>query len=163
MFRRTTTCARNRHPEFRVCYDPSIIIDPDIGCFLESLEWAVANGERYSGGQTFQIGWMVTMIQENDEGTLSILEPDMKQMPIAWIDSVNHTLVHLRRQKDVCESVLPAQELSFPSTRQSAIICTQLGKDKGFILDRKEPAGRDSVGLLGVTATTITTTMARYG
>jgi hypothetical protein len=87
---------------------------------------------------------MLTMIRKNDEGTLSVLESDMVQMPIAWIDSVNNTLVHLRRQKDVCESLDPVQDLTFPSLLQSAIICKNLGKTKTFIMDRQPPKDNDS-------------------
>jgi hypothetical protein len=144
MIQRTSTCARFEHPEFRICFDPKIAIEPDVQWFLHGLEQSVANGERFSNGQTFQVGWMLTLIRENEEGSLSILEPDMKQFPIAWVDSVSHTLSQLRTQKDVVESVLPADELCFPSILESAIICNRLGKTHNLLMDRSTLSNRDS-------------------
>jgi hypothetical protein len=65
-------------------------------------------------------------------------------IPVQWFDGVTQTLAQLRRQKDVCESVLETRSLCFPSMRQSAIICNQFGRKPGFVSDRAEPSASDS-------------------
>ena len=141
----TTSCRRHAHPEFRVTYDPAVVpVEEDVRWFLAGLEKSVAAGERFTDGQTFQVGWMVTLLRDSGPGFLSILEPDMRQMPVAWIDSVSQTLAHLRVQKDVCESVLSAEDLSFPSAQEAALICTRLGRTQRMVMERSEPQGADS-------------------
>jgi hypothetical protein len=140
MIERTASCHRHSHPEFRISFDPSIVIEPDVQWLLHVLDDAVSRGERFADGETFQVGWMFTTIRQNEEGTLSILEPDFSpQIPIAWIDSVTHTLRHLRAQRDVCESVLPSDLMNFPSLRQSAIVCSRLRDAETFMMSREEP------------------------
>jgi hypothetical protein len=135
--RRTTNCHRHGHAEFRIQYDPKVVpVENDVRWFLAWLEEAVARGQRFVDGQTCQVGWLITQIRAIDDGSLAIWEPDMKEVPVAWIDSVSHTLHHLRLQKDVCESVLNASDLSFPSMRQSAIVCTRLGPVGSIRMDR---------------------------
>jgi len=143
--RQTTSCRRHRHPEFRITYDPALVpVEDDVRWFVGWLEEAVAGGERFADGQTCQVGWIVTEVRAGSDGSLALWEPDMRQMPIAWVESVSYTLAHLRRQKDVCESVLAADELSFPSMLQSAIICTHLGQTEGVVMERSKPSGSDS-------------------
>jgi len=141
----TTSCRRHRHPEFRITYDPALVpVEDDVRWFVGWLEEAVAGGELFADGQTCQVGWIVTEVRAGPDGCLALWEPDMRQMPVARVESVSYTLAHLRRQKDVCESVLAARELSFPSMLQSAIICTRLGKTEGVVMERSEPSGSDS-------------------
>jgi len=142
---RTTSCHRHRHPEFSVTYDPGVVlVEDDVRWLLGSLEEKVAAGERFADGETFQVGWVTTQIRAGADGRLVIWEPDMVQVPVAWAESVSSTLAHLRRQKDVCESVLTAGDLSFPTMRQSALVCTRLGQTPGGVMERTLPAGTDS-------------------
>jgi hypothetical protein len=148
---RTTTCARLGHPEFRIAYDPAIVVIADDAKWLLGwLEESVAQGTRYVAGQTCQIGWITTEVRL-DGDDLSIWEPDMRRLPIEWSESVSHTLAHLRIQKDVVESVLGPGDLSFPSMRESAIICDRLGQGEGIVMERVEPAGADSGWFFGCT------------
>jgi hypothetical protein len=141
----TTSCRRHRHPEFRITYDPALVpVEDDLRWFVNWLEEAVAGGERFADGQTCQIGWVVTEIRATEDGSLALWEPDMSQIPIARVESVSHTLAHLRLQKDVCESVLSPAELSFPSMLQSAIICTRLGQTEVVVMERSAPSGSDA-------------------
>lgn len=144
MIRQTQTCRQHQHPEFRLTVDPKVGVEPDVDWFLRNLEDSVAQGKRYADGETFQIGSMFTLIRSNDDGTLSILEPDMIEMPVKWVDSISWTLAILRLQKDVVESVLSSDDMSFPSMLQSCIVCNRLKSDEEFVLDRTEPAGLDS-------------------
>jgi hypothetical protein len=142
---RTKTCRRHGHPEFRISYDPAVVVVPeDVKWLLGWLEKTVADGTRYTPGQTCQVGWMVTEVRQHEDGELSIWEPDMRHLPIEWADSVSYTLAHLRAQKDVVESVLGADDMTLPSIRQSAIMCTRLGRDEGMVLERVAPSGADS-------------------
>jgi hypothetical protein len=142
---RTTSCRRHRHPEFRITYDPALVpVEGDARWFVGWLEEAVAGGERFAAGQTCQVGWVVTEFRASENSTLALWEPDMWQFPVAWVESVSYTLAHLRRQKDVCESVLTADDLLFPSMLQSAIICTRLGQTPGVVMERSAPSASDS-------------------
>jgi hypothetical protein len=149
---RSTACQRHGHPEFRVTYDPVLVpVADDVLWFVNWLEEAVAGGEHFADGQTCQVGWMVLQVRAGDAGMLTLWEPDMRQMPVAWIESVSYTLSHLRVQKDVCESVLTAGDLSFPSMLQSTIICTRLGQTDGVLMERTAPQGTDSGWFCGCT------------
>lgn len=146
---RTTTCARHGHPEFRIAYDPTIVaIEDDVKWFLGWLEESVAGGAQYAAGQTCQIGWAITEVR-HDGDDLWLWEPDMRHLPIAWSPSVSSTLAHLRLQKDVVESVLSPDELSFPSMRESAIICDRLGQGEDLVMERVDPAGAHSGWFIG--------------
>jgi hypothetical protein len=148
----TTSCRSHQHPEFRITYDPAIVpVENDVRWFAGWLEEAVAGGKRFSAGQTCQVGWLVTEVRDAGDGQLTIWEPDMRQMPVAWVESVSSTLSHLRRQKDVCESVLAGDEISFPSMLQYALICTQFGRTDCVLMDRQAPEGADSGWFLGCT------------
>jgi hypothetical protein len=142
---RTTLCLRHQHPEFRITYDPALVpVEDDARWFVAWLEEAVAGGKRFAAGETCQVGWVVTEVRADQDGTLALWEPDMRQFPVAWVESVSFTLAHLRLQKDVCESVLAGGELLFPSMCQSAIICTRLGQTDGVVMERCSPSGSDS-------------------
>ena len=139
---RTTNCARHGHPEFQLVYDPEMVaIDDSVRWFAGWLEESVAQGTCYTAGQTCQIGWSVTEVRQRDDGDLTLWEPDMQHMPIVWSESVSRTLSHLGLQKDVVESVLDAEDSSFPSLRESAVICTRIGQSKGVVMERTKPSG----------------------
>ncbi len=141
----TTSCRGRGHPEFRITYDPDLVpVEDDVRRFVAWLEEAVAGGERFAAGQTCQVGWVVLEVRAGQDDTLTLWEPDMRQLPLARVESVSHTLAQLRRQKDVCESLLAADDLSFPSMLQSAIVCTRLGRTAGITMARDAPAGADS-------------------
>jgi hypothetical protein len=142
---RTTSCSLHGHPEFQINYDPAIVkVKGDARWLVDWLEEAVARGERFTHGQTVQVGWGIAQVHAISDGALELQEPDMQQFPIAWAASVSQTLAHLRQQKDVCESVLTGNDLLFPSMLQSAIICTQLGKTREIVMERQVPSGSDS-------------------
>jgi len=142
---RTSTCHKHGHPEFRLTYDQAIspILD-DALWLLRWLEESVAAGTRFVAGQTCQFGWMLTIVQLHESGDLTLCEPDMQSLPIQWSQGISLTLAHLRLQKDVVESVLSSEEVSFPSMRQSVLVCTRLAKNEGVVMERAEPNITDS-------------------
>jgi hypothetical protein len=149
----TTLCRSYGHPEFRISYDPALVsVEDDARWLISWLEEAVASGEQFTVEQTVQVGWMILLVRALEDGVLSLWEPDMRDMPIAWVESVSRTLAYLRLQKDVCESVLDADDISFPSLQQTAIICKRVGQTKGVFMERLEPTSRlDSGWFYGCT------------
>lgn len=152
-FVRTKSCHRHGHPEFRIAYDPSIVlVADDVDWFVSWLEESVAQGTRYKPGQTCQVGWITTEIRQRPDGDLCIWEPDMQQRPVVWQESVSRTLADLRMQKDVVESVLDAADMAIPSMRQSAIVCTRFGEDDNIVMERRAPDGTVSGWFFGCIA-----------
>lgn len=142
-FLRTMTCAQHGHPEFRISFDSAVAAN-DAKWLLGWLEESVAEGTRFEIGQTCQVGWVVTEVRQHESGDLILWEPDMRSLPVQWSAAVSYTLAHLRVQKDVAESVLGAEDLLFPSMRQSALICTRLAENKDVVMERAESNGADS-------------------
>jgi hypothetical protein len=125
------------------------VIDPDVNWLAGFLSKNVASGTQYKPGELVQIGWVILKIQTNEEGTLSLLEPDFVEIPIRFVDSVTQTLVQLRLQKSVVESVAFEDLIAFPSLQQSCLICNRI-KDRGdFMMERFEPSQNDSGWYLG--------------
>lgn len=149
MIRKTSSCGKVNHREFRISVDQDRVIGADVDWLIRTLEDTVRSGECFLDGQSFQIGWMFTQIRANEDSTLSILEPDMRSFPIAWTDSVTATLTHLRLQKDTCASVFSDESLCFPSILESAIICKRFGKSHEFMMDRTETSNRVSGWFFG--------------
>lgn len=135
----TGGCQRFGHPEFRVRVRNKAIPDDDVAWFLRFLESRVAEGEKFSGGQSLQVGWMYTRLEKADDGSLQVMEPDMKQIPVRFIDSVDSTLMHLRNQKDVVQSLVPEIEPDFPSLQQSAVVHLQYKSASRVLLTRATP------------------------
>ncbi len=146
----TRTCRHHGHPEFIVDYDPAIVIEPDVEWLLEFLEKSVDSGTKYRTQEIIRIGWTDTLIEQVDNNHLRLLEPDWTgRMPIEYIPGVTQTLAHLRRQKDVVESLGLGEHLSFPTIRQSALVCDQLGARDCGIIERVHPDGHDSGWFFG--------------
>ena len=146
----TSRCTRFDHPEFQISYDSALVpVAEDVAWLVRWLEDTVERGARYLPGQTIQVGWSLVQVREVNDGFLSLWEPDWATMPINWVESVSHALSHLRVQKDVVESFIPAVEMAFPSLQESAIICSRLGDEGELVLDRFEPKGHSSGWFFG--------------
>jgi hypothetical protein len=144
---KTTRCGRHGHPE--LVFDIGDAPETDGRWLVEFLEEAVAEGERFAAGETVAIGWMVTRVADAGDGLLTLHEPDMESMPIVWIPSVRTTLMHLRVQRAIAESVGLEDELDFPTIRQSAVVCTDVEDAIGLVLSRAKPDGGDSGWFVG--------------
>lgn len=96
----TTKCSQFGHPEFQFSVTSNTIPRTDVAWFMSMLESMVAAGEQFKAGETMQVGWMLTMLQDGDKGALKVTEPDMKSVPIKFVDTVDTTIKHLRAQKD---------------------------------------------------------------
>jgi hypothetical protein len=140
----TSRCSEYGHPEFQFRVTNKAVPAEDIRWFQSWLEQSVANGERFKAGETLQIGWMVTKLASGPNGRLVITEPDMKAVPIEFVDSLDNTLLHLRAQKDSVESLGKDVELAFPSLRQSAVVHKNYKAANQIVLERLKGDGADS-------------------
>jgi hypothetical protein len=145
----TKHCAKYGQRDISVAYDEHLVLESDVTWLLGWLESEAANGRRFLAGETIQIGWMVTKLETFEDGMLEICEPDMKAFPVKFVNSVTNTLIHLRFQKMVVESIGCEQEFCFPSLRQTAITCNSVGKHAGIFMDRMSPRDNDSGWFIG--------------
>ncbi|MDR6535286.1 hypothetical protein J2739_001046 [Variovorax soli] len=74
----TTDCKRCNHPEFQIRVSNNAMLAEDISCLLRFFEQRVAHGMKFRSGESLQVGWMFTMLEDGPEGFLRVLEPDMK-------------------------------------------------------------------------------------
>jgi len=141
--RSTTECRRFGHPEFEVRFS-SRTVSQDVDWLLRYLENRVAGGGRFQHGETLQVGWIVTMLEAGADGKLRMKEPDMKAVPVQFVDSVTHTLLHLRTQRDLVESLVPPVDPDFPSLVQSALVHANYKTARRVLLTRGSVRGADS-------------------
>jgi hypothetical protein len=144
----TQNCHTHGHPEFSIegGAQPG---PPNLPWFLQWLEEAVAGGSRFAPEQTVQIGWSVCMVRAREDGTLALFEPDFQSMPVQFVDLVANTLFHLLLQKYVAESLGMSDAIDIPSLQQSAIVCSNFGKTKGFVMSREKEEGHASGWFFG--------------
>lgn len=140
----TSKCFQFGHPELQVSVSDQTIPRSDVDWFLATLESMVAAGGRFKAGETMQIGWMIMKIEQGDRGAIKLTEPDMKSIPVKFVDSANATIRHLRVQKDSVESVLPASSLQFPFLSQSVVVHVNYRQARKLVLERLAPRGTDS-------------------
>jgi hypothetical protein len=144
----TIQCSEHNHPDFKLVVDEAIPqVDVNIlGAFLEQ---SVQGGVRYEDGQTIEYGSMLFRVLQLGD-CLILHEPDLRTIPIAWIEGVTHSMKLLRLQKDIGESVGLGDELAFPSIRCSLLVGTDWrGGHDPFVLERSEPDGLDSGWFVG--------------
>jgi len=132
----TQKCKEHGHLEFSVQCDDTSALSP-------SLKWLLGWIEREV------VGWSWLEIRQRPDGTLGLFEPDFQSLPVKFVDSVSNTLLHLFLQKCVAESLGLENEMTVPSLRDGAIVCTEFGSTEGFIMSRVTPKPADSGWFLG--------------
>lgn len=140
----TAACKQFNHPEFQIRVSNSAIPQADITWLLGFFEQRVAHGERFQSGENLQVGWMFTMLEEGPNGFLTVMEPDMKAVPVNFIDSVDSTLTHMRSQNDTVRSLSPTVEPEFPSLDQSVVVHLNYKTATRVLLSRGPVQGTDS-------------------
>jgi len=141
---RTTQCSKHGHPEISFQVSSAAVADVDPQWLIKGLENMVANGSRFKAGETLQMGWMINRFEKGPGGTLRLQEPDMRSMPIAFVDSADATLRTARSQKDIVASFDEPVELTFPTLVQSIIVPPDFATVAAFQLERHDPEDRDS-------------------
>ncbi|MFI5456913.1 MAG: hypothetical protein ACHRXM_15820 [Isosphaerales bacterium] len=145
----TTKCEQLGHPEFVLEADVSTVPDIYIRETVETVERMVADGSVFRPGETFQIGWMLTRVQEQGPTHLTLEEPDMRSLPIRWIPGVTHTLRQKMVQVFMLDSVSLRHEMQIPSIRQSLITCTRFAASDFFMTRSEGTNERDSGWFVG--------------
>ena len=146
----TTSCRLHGQPEVTLAFDPNKVLERDALWFTGVIERDVEGGARFQVGQSMQIGWMWAWFTVLPDGTYGFEEPDMKSAtPLVRQAGLTNSLGHLRFQKDTLESVLSAEELSFPSIQQTCIVCTRFPSSGAFFVERREPKDNDSGWIFG--------------
>jgi hypothetical protein len=135
--------------DFVLEYDQELVVRPDIDWLVHMLE-AAQGDVRYEPGEYLRVGWVDLIIEEAEGGYLTLLEPDWAgTVPMQYVHSVTKALIHLRRQKDVADSLQLSDRLAFPNVLDSAIACTELGVRPCGLMDREAAEGRDSGWFFG--------------
>jgi len=144
----TTSCSKWQHLEFHVEFESGIPA-VDIEALVSFLEATVKAGTRYAEGELIAFGSMILRVAEM-ENALTLQEPDLQSIPISWNDGITQSMMLLRLQKDVGESIGLEDELDPPSIRSSLLVGADLSKRLGgCILERSEPAEADSGWFVG--------------
>ncbi|HEY4375309.1 MAG TPA: hypothetical protein VGN52_25520 [Burkholderiales bacterium] len=130
----TTACAPHGHPEFRIQVSTSAA-EVNVRWFLSYLEGRVAAGEKFGDGESLQVGWMYTRLEQVSPHLLRVLEPDMENVPVQFVDSVDNTLRHLFTQQEAARS-FPNVTPDFPSLRQSAVVHENYRAARRILLSR---------------------------
>jgi hypothetical protein len=142
----TSNCKRHNHSEFQIRVSNGAVPAVDISWLLQHFEQRVAQGERFRSGESLQIGWMLTMLADGPGNLLRVLEPDMAAVPVKFFDSVDATLMHLRSQRDVVQSLPPPIEPEFPSLRQSVVVHLNYKKANRVLLTRSSAVNEADSG-----------------
>jgi hypothetical protein len=137
------------HPDLEIAYDPELVLASDIRWLAQLLKQDIESGTRFKPDETVQVGWAFFKLGASGMRTLSVLEPDFQGIPMNFVNSVTQTLIHLRLQKSVLESLSSDNTLAFPSQLQSCLICRNLYDRAEFIMERFEISGNDSGWYLG--------------
>lgn len=135
----TTRCAAHGHPEFTLRFNRDVPVPGLEQMLLGYFEGAVANGTRFKPGQTVQLGWATLRLMQRDDGTLGVLEPDLKH-ELKWIESVDQSLLDTWRQKEVLESLGLRERVDYPRQALQAIVCERVWDAPTFIMGRTEPS-----------------------
>lgn len=145
----TTRCKKFGHQEFVLEADESSVPDIYLREMADTIERMVEEGECFSLGQTFQIGWMITQVEAYDATQLTLVEPDMEAFPIKWIPGITHTLRHKMLQVFMLDSVSLRYQMQIPTILQSLIACNKYSSPN-FLMVRSDPTNeRDSGWFVG--------------
>jgi len=136
---RTSRCAEHQHPEFTIRFLREVPVPGLEKMLLGYFENAVASGTRFKPGQTVQLGWATLRLTQRDDGTLGVLEPDLKT-ELKWIESVDQSLLETWRQKEVLDSVGLLERANYPRQALQAIVCSQVWDAPAFMMGRTAPS-----------------------
>lgn len=142
---RTTRCSAHGHPELTIRFGREVPVPGLERMLLGYFEEQVARGTKFLAGQTVQIGWATLRLMQRQDGTLGVLEPDLRG-ELKWIESVDQSLFETWRQKEILDSVGLAERAAFPRQALMAIVCTKAWDSPTLMLARTEPTGPTDSG-----------------
>ena len=143
----THRCSEHNHAEIVLEVDASTVPQQHIDQFIQTLEGVVEQGSAFLPGQTLQVGWMVTQVQQYDETRLTLFEPDMRSQPVKYVPGVTETLRQMTLQLFFIDSLGVARsDMNIPSIRQSAVACSRYKDASGLLLMRGKAHDRSDSG-----------------
>ncbi|WP_028301900.1 immunity protein Imm33 domain-containing protein [Oceanospirillum beijerinckii] len=125
------------HPEFQFSYDEKSIPQQDIDWFSRYLEDQVKNGATFKDGETIQLGCMILKIDLIKNNYLKLSEPNMKEIPIKFIDSISNSIKIIRQQQDTINSITKIN-IDFSSIRESIIVSDSFNSANNFYMNKEE-------------------------
>lgn len=136
----TEGCAKYKHAEIAFEVGEGV---PEVDAlhFKSTLEGMVASGSRFKAGETFQVAWMILRFAEADQGRLSLQEPDMKGMPIQYVNGVTRTLRFMRAQRDTADSFGLLEQMKLTTIMDVILVPEDQDKIRIPQLHRGEPEG----------------------
>ena len=140
---------QGKQPAVTLEYAPGVP-DVDAQWLATYLKDASNSGQEFKGGETLQVGSMLTKFLDAGDQRLVIGEPDMQSIPIHFEPGVSRTLTVLRLQKDVAESLGLQERIDFAPMTSSALVCTEVDAQNIAVMDRAATkAPRDSGWFVG--------------
>lgn len=136
---RTTRCAAFQHSEFTLRFLSEVPVPGLEKMLLGYFENAVAEGSRFKPGQSVQVGWATLRLTQREDGTLGVLEPDLKT-ELKWIESVDQSLLETWRQKEVLDSLGVLERADFPRQALQAVVCSRTFEAPAFMMGRTAPS-----------------------
>jgi hypothetical protein len=143
---RTTRCREFGHRDFVLELEDCGIPEGHVQAVVKNIEDMVAAGSVFEPGETLQVGWMVTQVQRYDATHLTLVEPDLKSLPVSYTAGVTQTLRHLSLQVFMLESVLSAEDMHATSMLQSVVVCRNYDQSLDFFFDRRTPGDESDSG-----------------
>jgi hypothetical protein len=134
----TSKCGQHGHPEFVLEAGKTSI--PEV--HLRELVRTIEDGSVFKPGDTFQVGWMWTLVQPYDASRLTLREPDMESIPIRWVPGVTETLWHRMVQVYTLDSFSLRQEINMPHFRHTLLVCTRFAQPV-FMMTRTSPSQKN--------------------
>lgn len=134
----TKNCKKYNHPEIEFIITNKSIPLNDIKWMISTIENTVSNGTKYENQQTLQLGCTIVKFVQKNNGVLEIQEPDFVSLPIKFTSKLDNTLVFLRSQKDIVESVKEETDLLYPSILESIVVHKNYISANKVLLERTE-------------------------
>jgi hypothetical protein len=146
----TSRCTEHGHPEFRLSHEENLQLVEDVRTLAARLERQVADGHRFSDGDTLPIGWLHCRIRSAADGLLTVWEPDMVFYPPLWVEGINHAVIHFKLQSGVVASLDGDHSPAFPGHTDLAWVSDDLGESDRLVMQRLDAeAGHSGWSLTG--------------
>ncbi len=107
---------KHGHPDIAMAVDGKPGSDWLISYFNDQVQ----GGVRFKAGQTIQIGWGLLKLTGDDDGELSVSEPDFSSMPVRWVEGASRVMRHFIIQREVCDQI--GVEPLFPSMVEPGVV-----------------------------------------
>lgn len=133
------------HPEFEIQLNNHELAQGDFDFLHNTLFEMVQQGARLQPGELIQIGWIPCRIAQSG-ALLSLEEPDFQVLPLRWTQGATTTMMHLRIQNYVAQSLDLLSEQQHPSILQSSVFCNRLSYSSGLLMERVTPEDETDSG-----------------